>query len=421
MNGRLKELCKDILAIVLVIAILALLLMAVPPKTITQSPFLTRILQPFSSFFGIHTTSRYIKPAETGAAAAQPLSITVKNAAGRCSFQNDEEKLDSAYGALGGLLSQALDTAHTPQITSRARMFDALDSVSIAFRFPDALASDALAAWLGAQMSSAGRPAQTYVLCVQNDAVRLYLDGDETTVFETDVPAQSLRALCDSYRPDGSFFAFEADTDAFLRVDAGSLIAPSVSLRAVSASNPCDSRYSTDLAVSLGFNPYGDASYTDDVGNAFFSEPTASLRVSSRGRVFFTNEDSARFAASADTDQARIEAARTLLTQLLGGVKTDGQLYLLRCKTDADQTVCTFDYVINGTRVRRSDGPAATVRFAGTTLISASLSVRAYTLHTETLALLPAKQAAAIVPENTPMLVCYADTDTDSLRAGWSA
>ena len=192
-------------------------------------------------------------------------------------------------------------------------------------------------------------------------------------------------------------------------------------LRTAACANPCDSRYATDLAAHLGFNPYGDASYTDTAGNAFFSDSVGSVRILENGQIIIQNEDADRFAANADTDNARIEAARSLLGKCLSGAQTDAKLSLLTCEADGEDTVCTFDYVLNGTQVRRPDGPAATVRFTGTALRSASVSVRTYTLQLDTLALLPAAQAAAIVDDGQELVICYADTDGESLSAGWYA
>lgn len=418
---KLKEIFKNIVIFVLVVAILALMLLAMPAKTISQSPFLSAVLAPFASYLGIpraeltHTQ----QPTSTGSEAAQPLAITVKNAAGRCSFRYDAAAIDGAYETLGGLLAQALDTAQLPQPTTRARMFDALGAVSAAFRYPGSLPAEALAAWLGAQAENVSTDAEIFVLAVQGDNVRLYLSGSETFVCDTQLRAEDLQSLCDTYRPDGSFFAFEDTSGRYDRLDSGSLLTAQPTLRAAASANPCDSRYATDLAVALGFNPYGDASYTDTAGNAFFSDSVGSLRISAEGQILIQNEDPGRFAAGADTDAARIEAARKLLGKCLAGVQTDARLSFMQCTREGEDVVCTFDYVLNGTQVRRSDGPAAAVRFTGTALRSASFAVREYALQLDTLALLPSAQAAAIVPDGRELVVCYADTDTDRLSVGW--
>lgn len=418
---KVKEFFKNIIIFILVAAILALILLALPAKTVMQSPFLSTILSPFAQYLGIpHTELPHAQQTTSiGTEAAQPLAITVKNAAGRCSFRYDAAAVDSAYETLGSLLAQALDTAQTPQPTTRARMYDALGSVSAAFRYPGALPSGALASWLGVQSEIESIDAEIFVLAVQSDAVRLYLSGQETFVFDTHLRAEDLQSMCDTYRPDGSFFAFEDTSGRYDRLDGGSLLTAQPTLRSAASANPCDSRYATDLAARLGFNPYGDASYTDTAGNAFFSDTVGSLRISDTGQILIQNEDADRFAATADTDAARIEAARSLLGECLAGVQTDAQLSLLQCVREAEETVCTFDYVLNGTQIRRTDGAAATVRFTGTALSSASIVVRAYTLQLDALAILPAAQAAAIVPDGQELFVCYADADGESLSAGW--
>lgn len=418
---KIKEFFKNIIIFLLVAVILALMLLALPAKTIMQSPFLSEVLAPFATYLGISRAelTHSQQSSSTSAEAAQPIAITVKNAAGRSSFRYDAAAIDGAYETLGGLLAQALDTAQPPLATTRARMFDALGSVSVTFRYPGALPSGALAAWLGVQSEIDSVDAEFFVLAISEGAVRLYLSGEDTLVCQTQLRAEDLQSLCDTYRPDGSFFVFEDTTGRFDRLDKGSLLITQPTLRSVAAANPCDSRYATDLAAQLGFNPYGDASYTDTAGNAFFSDSVGSVRISENGEILVQNEDADRFASAADTDAARIEAARTLLGKCLANVQTDAELSLLQCVREGEQTVCTFDYILNGTQVRRTDGPAASVRFIGTTLRSATVAVRAYTLQLDTLALLPAAQAAAIVPDGQELLICYADNGGESLSAGW--
>lgn len=418
---KAKEFFKNIIIFILVAVILALMLLALPAKTITQSPFLSEVLAPFAAYLGINRAelTHAQQPTSTGKEAAEPIAITVKNAAGRSSFRYDAAAIDGAYETLGGLLAQALDTAQPPQPTTRARMFDALGSVSAAFRYPGALPSGALAAWLGVQSEIESIRAEIFVLSVSEGAVRLYLSGAETYVCDTQLRAEELQSLCDTYRPDGSFFVFEDTSGRYSRVDGGSLLVAQPMLRTAVGVNPCDSRYATDLAAQLGFNPFGDASYTDTAGNAFFSDSVGSVRISADGQILVLNEDAERFAAGADTDAARIEAARSLLGKCLSGLLTDAQLSLLQCQREGEEVICTFDYILNGTPVRRADGPAASVHFVGTTLRSASIAVRTYTLQLDTLALLPSPQAAAIVPEGHELFICYADNDGESLSAGW--
>ena len=107
-----------------------------------------------------------------------------------------------------------------------------------------------------------------------------------------ELSGDALTQALDSYRPDGSFFALEDGTGRYDRVDPRSLIGGETPrLYGATSANPCDARTITPLAAELGFNPYGDASYTDAEGNSFFSETGASLRITADGRLLLSVEE----------------------------------------------------------------------------------------------------------------------------------
>ena len=81
--------------------------------------------------------------------------------------------------------------------------------------------------------------------------------------------------------------------------------------------------------------------------------------------------------------------------------------------------MCSFDYILGGIVVRQPAGPAATVRFTGGDITELRVQLRSYTAGTDRLSLLPAAQAAAIVPAGTVLAVSYADTMAQTLMAGW--
>ena len=98
--------------------------------------------------------------------------------------------------------------------------------------------------------------------------VTLYLVGEELFSCQTQMRAESLEQLLQSCTPDGSFFAFEDAQSRFDTLAPLSLLpGQTPAIHEASAANPCDARFSDALASSLGFNPYGDARYTDDAGN----------------------------------------------------------------------------------------------------------------------------------------------------------
>lgn len=423
MKHRLIELGKDVLILLLTLSILVLTLMAIPARTLAEIPWLSSALGPFAGVFGLSRAElTYTEKALPGLDAAQPLAVSVRSSVGRYSAQYDFSALDGLYEAFGGVLGRALETAGELEQTTLQKFYAALTGTGVSFRYPAELPSDVLASWLGAQPQTDGFAASVYVLSVQEGGnARLYLYGSECRVCDTAVSGEELLESLDDYRPDGSLFAMEDVTGVYSGIEPTALIpGASPTVYAASAADPCETRFITSLASSLGFNPYGDASYTDAAGNAFFSETDASLRISGGGQLLLTAADTARFSASSDSAESRIEAARALLEQITGSLTTDARLYLSGYAETEDGAVCTFDYVLGGIPVLLSGREhAATAVFSGRSISELSLLLRTYTLDTQTLSLIPAAQAAAILPEGSALQIRYNDTGADTLSAGW--
>ena len=418
MAHRIRELLKDVLILLLAAAITVLFLLALPSKTLTETPWLAAALKPVASFFGISQTELTApQPERSGSPAALPIDVSVRNKTGRCSFQYDFTALDAAYESLGGLLAQALDTAGTPQPSDRNALYSALSSESTAFRYPCAFDCGVLAAWLDVQTETSGLRADRYVLEANGDTVRLYLSGEDVFVCETRLSAASFREAIADYRPDGSFFAFESNDAAYRNIDGSSLLPGKTPvLPRFSAQNPCDSRLITALASELGFNPYGDSTYFDDRGNAFFSEKNVSLQIRTDGQLLLESSDDSRFDARSDAPADRIEAARALLTRILGHLSGDARLYL----TDAaEDGTCCFDYAVSGLPVLQPEGSAVTVTFSGAHIRSLKILLRGYLQQNGQIPLLPTQQAAAIADADGLLCICYAENFTQQLAAGW--
>lgn len=421
MRRRLIELGKDIVIALLTLVILVLILLALPSKTLTSTPWLAAAIKPFAGLFGMNEAElTYVETAVPAPSAAQPLAISVQNLAGRYSAVYDETAVAQMYEPLGALLAQALDSAGEPAAASRASVYDALRAPSAAFSYSAALSADVLAAWLNASCAETDA-ARWFIVSLQDDTVRLYLVGERVQVCQTALSADALLSALELYTPDGSRFAFEAP-ESFSRVDGLSLIPAQLpTLYAAQAANPCDARFTTNLAAEIGFNPYGDTSYTDAAGNTTYSETDCTLSVSATGEVTIRTAADAqsRFTAEQDTPLAQIEAARALLARITALVEGEAQLYLSGYEKTDGGAVCSFDYILGGVVVQQSAGPAATVRFTGSQISELRVQLRSYTSSDEKLSLLPAAQAAAIVPSGTVLAVSYADTAAQSLMAGW--
>ena len=424
MRKKWLELGKNILIVLLALVLVSLTILALPAKTVTDTPWLAALVRPFASVMGLTQGELTDTPlADTGSVtgAAQPIAISVRNPAGRTSFQYDFSALDTAFEQFGAALGQALETAEAPKRVSIRQLETALGKTSVAFCYPGTLPASLAASWLHVA-TTLDTSAQWFILASEDTGVTLYLAGSESFACQTQLDTEALDQLLQSCTPDGSFFAFEDTTQRFSQIAPMSLLsAQTPQLSAVQMANPCDARFSDTLASSLGFNPYGDARYTDDAGNTTYTETDYALSVSVSGRLSLKSDGQiSRFQASADTPEDLVECARSLLSTMASGALGDGRLYLTGIQQTGEETICSFDYCLNGLPVTLTDGPAAEVRFSGTSIVQARLQLKTYTLTTQTLAVLPPAQAAAIVPAGSSLRLVYSDTGS-SVSAGWQS
>ena len=384
MARKILEIFKDVLIVVLALAIVVLTLLALPARTITSTPWLAAILRPVAPLFGLSQSELTYSGdvvADEVHGAAQPIAITVQNTAGRMSAQYDFAALDNAFEQLGGYLAQALDSAQGGRAVSQRELLAAFAEQGAAFCYPSALNPSLAAAWLNVDAPELP-DAQWFLLAVEDGGVALYLAGTECYRCETAVSAAALEAALDSYQPDGSFFAFEDSSGAYKQAAALSLITPQTALVDAIAANPCEARFVASLASSLGFNPYGDAKYIDPAGTTSFTETT-----------------------------------HELLSTISGGTLGEARLYLTDVSEQDGQTVCTFAYFLNGVYVSAIE-PAA-VTFEGTRITSASIVLRTLQPTAQPAALLPPAQAAAILRGGQPLALRYVERGEGDLTAAW--
>ena len=393
------ELGKDVLLVLLALTLAVLTILALPAKTVTDTPWLAALVRPFASVMGLSQGELLDTPmADTGSVtgASQPIAVSVRNPAGRTSFQYDFSALDAAFEQFGAALGQALETAEKP-------------------------VSGLAASWLHVE-SGLDATARWFILASEDTGVVLYLVGDELFSSQTQMSAEELEQLLQSCTPDGSFFAFESSAGYYAQAEPLSLLPSSTpAIHEVQTANPCDARFSDTLASTLGFNPYGDARYTDDAGNTTYTETGYALSIEVSGRLELRSDGTAsRFQAQSTDPAELVECARSLLASMTSGVLADARLYLTEFRQDGADAVCTFDYCLGGIPLVLSGGHAAQVRFSGASVTQASLLLKTYTRTTQTLSVLPPAQAAAILPAGSDMRLVYSDSGS-GVTAGWQS
>lgn len=422
MKHRLLEIGKDLLIVLLVLVNLVLAIMCLPRKTLTETKWLAGALRPFAGLFGLNEAElTYTLPSSgnTITGAAQPVLISLNTEAGRQSAQYSFDALDELYSQYGSLLAQALESGAALQSSSRAAFNRALLGQSAVFCYPGAVSPEVVGAWLNVRAPS-GAAAQWYLLAAEPDGIALYLLGEDCQVLHTGLSSDALTQQLQTVIPDGSSFAIEADGAPYAALDPLSLVsASSAAVHDAAGSNPCDARFISTLATKIGINPYGDARFVDNDGTTSFTETGLSLRVSAQGNILLQiQQEDARFQSASASASDRIEAARSLLSELTGGQYGEARVYLQSYTEQDGEAVCTFGYYLSGIAVQAQEG-GIEIRFSGRQITRASVLCRSYSQQTQTAALLPAAQAAACLPKGGTLRLLYAEDASGQLHAGW--
>ena len=416
-KGRAIERCKTAVIILLLCSVVLLALTAIGFSGSGGVPLLSDLGRLLSGE-QILPPRKAQEPSLTD--AAMPVEISVSSQAGRASFHRDFTALDTAFESLGSHLAAALDTARDVQKISASAFAEAAAGSSILFRYPGAVSLPVLAAWLDADASDLGLSGSLFLLSAEADGVALLVyDGGSYWHMTTDADLEAFRDALDDNPADGTLLALESP--AYGRLDPLTLIDPAgTSVAAASAANPCDDAFLTATATALGFNPFGDTSYQDKTGTVY-SESDCTLRISADGVLTLRNPGLAsRFSAQSDGDGDRIEYVRALLETVAGSVLGDGRLYFTGLEAGDGTASIVFSAYLAGLPVEHPGGPAVTAVFQGAVLTDLTFRIRTYTLsQSETIALMPAEQAAAIAGEGDVLQPAYADQGEPQLTAGW--
>lgn len=419
MKQRTREICKSLVILLLLLSVVLLSLLAVFYSG-AEIPFLNGL----ASRLRGEADQPPVRAQELALTdAAVPSLISVRTDAGRASFWGARGEQSGVYESLGGYLAEALDTAGEAVGVTEDAFLEAAMGDSLLFCFPGEVPLPVLAAWMDAY-SERFLSADLFLLEVQDSAVRLLLKGQlGCYAMETRAAAGPLLRALRSFPDDGTRLAAETGDAVYRHLNPLTLVDPSaVSMSAAHSSNPCDEAFLTAAAETLGFNPYGDASYRDAAGSLVFTEADCSMRADSDGVIILRSQpQSSRFRAAGSDDGACIEFVRALLDGMADGRLGDANLQFTGVRHDDGHTTVEFSYILSGLPVLQSGGkPAAEAQFTGAALTDLQFRVRSYSLsQTETAALLPPAQTAAALEDGAALRLAYADLGEEKLSAGW--
>lgn len=371
--------------------------------------------------------------------AAEPYGIAARNSMGLYGAIYDADQVDRAFHQFSSLLGEAFASAGVPERTSRRQWQTLLESPGVYCAFQGSPPVSLLSAWLDEEGPALEGNAQALLLSWDGRQVWLcWRDGDSYFRVPTQVVYEDhMDSVLESFNPNGAAFAYAlAETDrAYSSIDPDVLVSMTAPQpRDYTASTPDlvgDGSALEQLLTALGFQS-GVASAYEATGGLAINESGDRLRVGADGTVVFHAGEETRYPVAAQggrpTGQEAALAAWSLLNRATAPWKGDTFFVLTGAEETADGWTVTFHGRLEGVPLRTgAEGWTASFSIAGDAVSDFTLSLRTYSPTGETSLLTSQRLAAAAMASDTyrdsgkRLILCYNDTGSSSLTAGWMA
>lgn len=374
---------------------------------------------------------------ETAALSALSIPVTVVQT--REFLRSGSDALttsDAAFVTPGAFLGDAIGSASDMRTATEEEFLAALGGSGLYFSFPFPLPLEVLAARLGVSVPTAQAVnVHRCLLSAESASVVLYLRSDTGAVlrFATALESSLLNEQSETADELGGSveFAFALGED-YAALSPYTLVRGGTISRApLTAANALTGYPTEELLRRAEFNPHTN-SYRESSGTTVVVEGQRKLYLRPDGALYYSGgalEGSALFTVpaaepDAPTRAEQCVAARSLISALMQGRCGDAVLFVSGMETSVEGTTVTFDYMVDGTSVRLSDGShAAEVRIEGTSITAFSLLARRYTLTESATQLLPMSLARVIAARYPAceLSVAYIDSYGDTVEADWIA
>lgn len=419
---RLIELGKDLLIVLL--ACSAVLLTA-------QTSFVTQlrgwIAEP------AQTVDAAVRPPEE---AVTPYLAAVRGEWGMYGAVCDEAAVERTFSDLKSFWGEGLSTAGPAEQIGERRWRTLLESPGIYCAFQGSPPLEVLSDWLGGGGGLTGK-AQALLLAWDGSAVWLcWRDGEGYQAAQTQVAYEGyLQTAVKKYSPNGVAFAYEMSgsdpvygaLDPYVMVSVTVLRPELYDAQTPDFAEGGESL--TRLLDDLGFQSSGSAAYEMPEG-LHISEGTDRLRVKKDGTVVFHAGEEGRYPVAQAGETATCSEAALAAWKLLNRATSDwrgeGAFLLTGAEAGEDGWTVTFSSRLGGAPVLvGEDGWAARFTVSGGEISDFTIKMRTYTGTGATGAVPRERLAAAAMSslEDTGgrLVLCYSDTGTESVRAGWVA
>lgn len=435
---RWLETVKSILIVLLSLSAVYLTLLALDYSRVSWAP-----LQGVLSLFHKDVDQ---SPADTSAPAhsaiaPRPVRVGVCDGTERYVSQYNTQQTDQLFEQLSILLSEALDSASSPQPVEEEVWRQALTSPGAWFDFLGTIPLNALYAWMG---DGGNNPALVHaarrlaVALDENGGVRLYYHNEADGLYyacSTTVAYQGhMDALVGGYGSNGYSFVFELDDDSgYEALDPYVLLAPdSLQPPVYRSSNPLselDGDRVSSIQQAVSFQPQSNSVYP--VANGIrIREGRETLEIGYDGVAVYHagDQDSSRYPVGSGSNLLPlVETTWQLAADTVGRWCGEARLYLMGVERQAGGSLLVrYGYTLNGADVTLPGGAcAAQFTVSGGQITDYTLYFRRYEQSGQTGIVLRERQAAAALealrPEGRELILSYSDTGGETVQAGWTA
>lgn len=391
---------------------------------LTRLPLLQNIHLSAGPLFSMEPAAQEQDTLPAAMLASVNLMVTGNSEHGRCGRLCTAAG-DAALQDVIPLFQEALGSAVPAGEAEEAALRASLDHPGFYLELTGGeLHLQAAAAWLGEAFPLA-QPVRAMALTAGGeDKVTLFLlDGSgKITRCATALPISAVRAACEKFPPNGSYFAYETGYTGLSPYTV--LTAETAVLPDMSAERPAG--YSAyNLLTALDFNAHTLSRYTESSGAEVVEESPRTLRIGPDGTVSFIGRGtiaSNLYRASGQEMREVLAAGWRLASALTDGTGAS-PLFLRTVEESEDGCVLRFRYEADGVPIFFSDGgDALDITFQGGEVTRFTYRCRAYTpVEEEPAALLPAGMAQAIAAgyPGASLSVGYEDDGSGRLAAQW--
>lgn len=376
------------------------------------------------------------KPTEAGTLSVEPVSMVVRNAAGRYGLAYDSSTTGEIFESkLGILLREALAAASAPVLVGKADWQTVIreQEAWIYYDFLANLPLDRLPLWLGNTEKNEllfGQSRRFLISKAEGAYLLYYLDDSAESYSISRIPQDRLDPFfgaIEDFTPNTAFFAFEQPQDYAALDDNLLLFSKPPSLLVFEVTNPLaaiDDSMREALLRDLDFNPNATSAY-EPADGWVLKEGTDSLRILKDGSLIFQSQSSGapRYPVSVDDRGLLIEQLQRLLTRLTDTRVGEAALILSDIQETEDGSLqIDFAYCLNGAPVKVFDeGYAARFYVQNGSVQEFNIRLRSYTPTEEKLTLLPERLAAvglrAKGQTGAQLIASYTDQGQESRTA----